>query len=73
MFRFLPRILEQDERVVLSGEWKHGFFSMAPVAALEVGNIVIYTVCFLTDFKTIKNLIFSFKPLLLDKIMFRTP
>jgi phosphatidylserine decarboxylase len=43
IFRFLPRILEQDERVVLSGEWKYGYFSMAPVAALEVGNIIIYT------------------------------
>ncbi|KAE9549052.1 hypothetical protein FO519_007736 [Halicephalobus sp. NKZ332] len=43
VFRFFPRILKEDERVVLSGEWKYGYFSMIPVAALEVGNIVVYT------------------------------
>lgn len=44
ILKWFPRILEKDERVVIAGEWKYGFFSMTPVAALSVGDIVVYTV-----------------------------
>jgi phosphatidylserine decarboxylase len=39
--RFIEGLFAINERVVLSGEWEHGFFSITPVGATNVGSIVV--------------------------------
>ena len=42
MAKWLKGLFNMNERVVYFGEWKHGFFSMTPVGATNVGSISIY-------------------------------
>lgn len=38
---FVPSLFTRNERVVLEGHWKHGFFSYSPVGAYNVGSMRI--------------------------------
>ncbi len=40
--RWIKELFCHNERVVLSGEWPHGFFSLTAVGATNVGSIRIY-------------------------------
>ncbi|OCT61816.1 hypothetical protein XELAEV_18047845mg [Xenopus laevis] len=39
---WIPRLFCQNERVVLSGQWQFGFFSVTAVRATNVASIRIY-------------------------------
>lgn len=39
--RTMPGLFAVNERVLISGVWEHGFFSMIAVGALNVGSITL--------------------------------
>ena len=60
--RWVPQLHTMNERVVLNGEWAHGFFSMAAVGAFNVGSIRVkaepdfHTNTVATAFSALNNL-----------------
>lgn len=42
MARWIKELFCHNERVVLTGDWKHGFFSLTAVGATNVGSIRIH-------------------------------
>lgn len=49
LVKYLENLFVLNERVVLEGRWRHGFFSMLPIGATNVGSIKIH---FDEDLKT---------------------
>ena len=39
--RTMPGLFTLNERVLLLGQWEHGFFSLAAVGAYNVGSIAL--------------------------------
>lgn len=42
MARWIKELFCHNERVVLTGDWKHGFLSLTAVGATNVGSIRIH-------------------------------
>ena len=53
----MPGLFVLNERVILSGHWEHGFFSLAAVGAYNVGSIQL-------DFDKVNNIMQMTRPTL---------